>query len=161
MVDDLGAGGSGRAGPVHGAGVATRLVWRPSDGGDVSVVGRARAWLRAALPTLVGRSTRRYLHDDTELLLCELVTNALVHGGGVTAVELRHVGQALRVSVRDGGAEAPIVRDVPPDADYGRGLALVEALASRWGVDRSHAEPGKCVWLELPVHPGDTGQRLT
>jgi anti-sigma regulatory factor (Ser/Thr protein kinase) len=125
-----------------------QLVWRPADGGNVAVVGRARHWLGQALPRLVGRRPRGHLHDDTELLLCELVTNAVVHAGGVTIVRLGLDDHTLRVTVCDHIEAPPVTRNAAPDADHGRGLALVEALAARWGVDRAQP-PGKCVWLEL------------
>ncbi|GAA3197784.1 ATP-binding protein [Dactylosporangium siamense] len=128
-----------------------QLVWRPTDGGNVAVVGRARRWLGAALPRLVGRRSRGHLHDDTELLLCELVTNAVVHAGGVTAVRLGLDEETLRVTVCDHVTAPPVTRHAAPDADHGRGLALVEALATRWGVDRAQPATGKCVWLELPT----------
>ena len=126
-----------------------QLVWRPTDGGNVAVVGRARRWLGQALPRLVGRRSQGHLQDDTELLLSELVTNAVVHAGGVTAVRLGIVDETLRVTVCDHAAAPPVTRTAEPDADHGRGLALVEAIATRWGVDRDQPAVGKCVWLEL------------
>ncbi|WP_327003916.1 ATP-binding protein [Dactylosporangium sp. NBC_01737] len=126
----------------------TQLVWRPTDGGNVAVVTRARHWLGLALPRLVGRRPRGHLHDDTELLLCELVTNAVVHAGGVTAVQLCLTDETLRVTVCDHVAAPPVAQHAAPDADHGRGIALVETLATRWGVDRDRLA-GKCVWLEL------------
>ena len=125
-----------------------QLVWRPTDGGNVAVVGRARHWLRPALPRLVGRRRSGHLQDDTELLLSELVTNAVVHAGGVTAVRLGIVDQTLRVTVCDHVEAPPVTRNAEPDADHGRGLALVgprHALGRRAGP----AGGGKCVWLEL------------
>ncbi|MEV4512714.1 ATP-binding protein [Dactylosporangium sp. NPDC049525] len=126
----------------------TQLVWRPVDGGNVAVVARARHWLGLALPRIIGRRPRGHLHDDTELLLCELVTNAVVHAGGVTAVQLCLTDETLRVTVCDHVAAPPVARNAAPDADHGRGIALVETLATRWGVDRDRLA-GKCVWLEL------------
>ena len=126
----------------------TQLVWRPTDGGNVAVVARARHWLGLALPRLVGRRPCGHLHDDTELLLCELVTNAVVHAGGVTAVQLCLTDETLRVTVCDHVATSPVAQHAEPDADHGRGIALVETLATRWGVDRDRLA-GKCVWLEL------------
>jgi anti-sigma regulatory factor (Ser/Thr protein kinase) len=126
----------------------TQLVWRPIDGGNVAVVGRARHWLGQALPRLIGRRPRGHLQEDTELLLCELVTNAVVHAGGVTTVQLCLTDETLRVTVCDHVAAPPVATHAPPDADHGRGIALVETLATRWGVDRGRLV-GKCVWLEL------------
>lgn len=129
----------------------TQLIWRPTDGGNVAVVGRARRWLGQALPRLIGRSPCGRLHDDTELLLSELVTNAVVHAGGVDTVQLRLIDETLRVTVCDHLDASPVPRTAAPDADHGRGMALVEILATRWGVDRHQVADGKCVWLELPA----------
>jgi len=131
------------------AGRTRLLVWRPDDGGSVAVVGRARRWLRHALPRLVGYRPRGHLHDDTELLLCELVTNAVLHAGGVTAVQLRLTDETLRITVCDTVSAVPVAQRAAPDADHGRGIALVEILATRWGVQRARPAAGKCVWLEL------------
>jgi anti-sigma regulatory factor (Ser/Thr protein kinase) len=128
---------------------AMHVVWRPVDGGDVAVVGRARRWLSEALPRLIGRRPRGHLQDDTELLLVELVTNAVLHAGRVTAVQLRLMGETLRVTVCDPASAVPVARQAAPDADRGRGIALVEVLATRWGVDCPRPAVGKCVWLEL------------
>jgi anti-sigma regulatory factor (Ser/Thr protein kinase) len=130
-----------------------QLDWSPADGTSVTVVARARAWLRRSLPRLIGQRPRSDLFDDTELLLCELVTNAVLHGGGVVRVRLRAAGKVLRVTVCD-HTETPPVRGRPvPAAERGRGMILVEALAERWGVQRLPAAGGKCVWLELSTAP--------
>jgi hypothetical protein len=50
--------------------------------------------------------------------------------------------------VCDHVAAPPVAQHAASDADHGRGIALVEALATRWGVDRDRLA-GKCVWLEL------------
>ncbi|WP_283139710.1 ATP-binding protein [Rhizohabitans arisaemae] len=83
---------------------------------------------------------RQFLLDhpfvaDTELVLSELVTNAVVHGSGVdVAISLVHKGDSIRVEVSDHGSDSsPIRRDPSPDADGGRGLLLVDSIASRWG----------------------------
>jgi anti-sigma regulatory factor (Ser/Thr protein kinase) len=125
-----------------------QLRWRPERGGDVTVVARARGWLHGVLPRLVGRHPRRDLYDDTELLLCELVTNAVVHGGGVTGVRLQAAERTLRVTVCDHTAAEPVAGVAGGDAEHGRGLMLIEMLATRWGTDRGGAA-GKCVWFEL------------
>ncbi|MEU8624662.1 ATP-binding protein [Streptomyces sp. NPDC048669] len=83
-----------------------------------------------------------------ELLLSELVTNALVHtdDGAVVAVSVAPRG--LRVEVRDFVPGMP-VSHVPnaDDGTHGRGLILVESLADSWGI--SPQALGKTVWFEL------------
>jgi anti-sigma regulatory factor (Ser/Thr protein kinase) len=104
-------------------------------------------------PDFVGRNPRGDLHDDTELL-SELVTNAVLHAGGVTTVRLRLVDQVLRLTVCDLAAAAPrIARTVLRDAEHGRGFALIDTLATRWGIDHDPPIIGKCVWLELSTTP--------
>jgi hypothetical protein len=44
----------------------------------------------------------------------------------------------------------PVLQESSPTAESGRGLSLVDALATRWGIDP--ASPGKSVWFELVVH---------
>jgi len=88
-----------------------------------------------------------------ELLVTELVTNALRHGpaDGVVEVEATRRNDRLEVSVSDDSPEPPVIRRPGPDAPGGRGMALVEALALRWGV-RQHADDGKSVWFWVDLH---------
>jgi anti-sigma regulatory factor (Ser/Thr protein kinase) len=89
-----------------------------------------------------------------ELLASELVTNAVRHGATDPneSILLRavHVDSTVRVEVCDEG-----LTQFDADADGsdlmepgGNGLLLVEALASRWGVDHG---PPKCVWFEADM----------
>lgn len=83
-----------------------------------------------------------------ELLLSELVTNALVHTDDGAVVAVSVAPQRLRVEVRDFVPDMPVSH--VPDADdgtHGRGLVLVESLADSWGIN-SHPL-GKVVWFEL------------
>lgn len=83
-----------------------------------------------------------------ELLLSELVTNALVHTDDGAVVAVSVAPQKLRVEVRDFVPGMP-VSHVPnaDDGTHGRGLILVERLADAWGV--SPQAVGKVVWFEL------------
>lgn len=83
-----------------------------------------------------------------ELLLSELVTNALVHTGDGAVVAVSVEPQKLRVEVRDFVPGMPLSH-VPnaDDGTHGRGLVLVESLADSWGIS-AHAL-GKVVWFEL------------
>lgn len=86
--------------------------------------------------------------DVARLLTSELVTNAVVHGTGAVTLVVRCDGAALRVEVEDGDPTCPTPRTDPDTAgENGRGLALVAALADRWGAE-PHAG-GKRVWFEL------------
>ncbi|MFJ9692553.1 ATP-binding protein [Kitasatospora sp. NPDC101183] len=128
---------------------------------DRASVGSVRRWTRRVLPEL-GLDVEELddLAGDVMVVLSELATNAVVHGCGggeregvvLGAALGLTVDGALRVCVSDPGAGLPVVRAVDGEAVGGRGLALVLALADRFGVD-SLAGGGKSVWAEfdLPV----------
>jgi anti-sigma regulatory factor (Ser/Thr protein kinase) len=86
--------------------------------------------------------------DEVALLTSELVTNAVLHAGTPIELVVEERPDAVRVEVRDTSDEVPVRRQVSPDATYGRGLALVEAVARDWGV-RQIPDDGKAVWFEL------------
>lgn len=87
--------------------------------------------------------------DDAALLVSELVSNVVDHAHAETALtlELSLAGDWLRISVADGSAVRPVVRELQKDRPRGRGLQLVEAIADRWGVEDHHG--GKRIWFEL------------
>lgn len=86
---------------------------------------------------------------DAQLIVSELASNAVLHAGSPFTVSIRDEGPMLRISVQDSSARPPVMRDAEPTALSGRGLFLVDAVASNWGVD---PEPdGKTVWAELPL----------
>ncbi|MDH6579233.1 anti-sigma regulatory factor (Ser/Thr protein kinase) [Kitasatospora sp. MAP5-34] len=139
------AGPGDTSAPVRDPGCALhRRLHTALDPADLLAVGAVRHRLRAAL-TLWGVPE---LADTAELLVSELVTNALVHterGAVFDAVltpELR-----LRVEVQDGTSRLPGRRPPSDFATSGRGLLLVEALADDWGVKLRG--DGKVTWFEL------------
>ncbi|MFH8515465.1 ATP-binding protein [Streptomyces gelaticus] len=86
--------------------------------------------------------------EVAELLLSELVTNALIHTRHGAVVTVSMATARLRVEVRDFMSGLPL--SYVPNADdgtHGRGLLLVRSLADAWGVS-AHAL-GKVVWFEL------------
>ena len=87
--------------------------------------------------------------DDAALLVSELVANVVDHvqGEAVLSLELALAGDWLRISVADGSAVRPVVRELRGERPRGRGLQLVEAIADRWGAE-DH-EGGKRIWFEL------------
>ncbi len=96
---------------------------------------------------------REDLVETAQLLVSEVVTNALVHAG--TTIDFHaSVGDAgLRVEVSDGSTQAPAARSYAAMAGTGRGLRLLQQLVDHWG---TLARPdGKTVWFEL-----DSGNRL-
>jgi anti-sigma regulatory factor (Ser/Thr protein kinase) len=89
--------------------------------------------------------------DSSRLLVSELVTNAVLHARTDFELVIRAVRTGVRVEVRDHSPAEPVVRRYEDEAMTGRGLALVDELAARWGVDR-HPD-GKAVWFELDEDP--------
>ena len=85
--------------------------------------------------------------DAVALLVSEVATNALVHGSGDVQVRVLPRDGALRVEVADESTHLPRPRKAGLMEEGGRGLALVESLASAWGVEPTGA--GKVVWFEL------------
>ncbi|WP_239150352.1 SpoIIE family protein phosphatase [Streptomyces sp. SID13588] len=90
------------------------------------------------------------LMDVTELLVSELVTNALRVASHDVQLRLMNVGKLL-VEVSDDDHNLPQLRRADADDEEGRGLALVSHLSRRWGTSRKAV--GKVVWFELPL-PG-------
>ena len=88
-----------------------------------------------------------------ELLSSELLANAVIHGpeGGAVGVRVAVRPDRVRVTVSDTGSgnEAPVVLSRDPGALTGRGMAIVDALASRWGADGDGA--GTSVWFEVDL----------
>jgi anti-sigma regulatory factor (Ser/Thr protein kinase) len=88
-------------------------------------------------------------HDDAALLVTELVTNVIDHARSEAAItlELEMSDAWLRISVADGSSIPPVVRELSRENSRGRGMAMVEAIADRWGVEDHRG--GKRVWFEL------------
>jgi anti-sigma regulatory factor (Ser/Thr protein kinase) len=88
------------------------------------------------------------LREDAQLIVSELVTNAVEHAPGSDPLQLeiaRH-GNGVRISLADSSEDQPVVV-VPHDRPRGRGMLLIQALAHAWG-----AEPrpgGKREWVDL------------
>lgn len=96
------------------------------------------------------------LLHPAEHIVAELAVNAATHGrvpGRDFRVTLYVVGDTLRIEVTDTrGDRLPCVRPPAPGAESGRGLALVDAFADRWGVVPG-PRPRKTVWAEIDVSP--------
>lgn len=88
--------------------------------------------------------------DDAELVVSELVTNALLHARTSMVVSLTEDGPgAVRLSVADGSVATLRERHFSLESGTGRGLMLLDSLALEWGVDRR--ADGKTVWCRLPA----------
>ncbi|MFV0133835.1 SpoIIE family protein phosphatase [Streptomyces sp. HMX87] len=112
-------------------------------------VGRAREYARAQL---LGWDMEP-LVDTTELLVSELVTNALRYGEGDIRLRLL-LDRTLVCEVWDSGLVQPRRRRARDTDEGGRGLQLVGLLSAAWGSRRTPR--GKTVWFELPLPGGET-----
>lgn len=108
-------------------------------------VGAARGFLRETFATWgVTRC------EDAELVVSELVTNAIRHGDGAPLVRLEQRPDRVRIEVEDESDRPPVGRSPGHEEPSGRGLAIVGALALGWGHER-RAGGGKTVWAEVPL----------
>jgi len=85
--------------------------------------------------------------DDAVLLVSELVTNSVLHGGPPVVVAVDCDEATLQVRVRDGSLDLPALRDAAHGDENGRGLALVAEMSADWGVDTE--QDGKHVWFVI------------
>ena len=87
--------------------------------------------------------------DTIALLVTELVTNAVLHARTPLHLTIETTSEHVRLCVADSSRQIPEANGYDSDAVSGRGLALVERLASAWGVDQTPS--GKIVWCEIPI----------
>ncbi len=141
----------GRHRPADGPrpGAAQRLRRRLDPAREPRSVGRARELARAKLLDW----DMEPLVDTTELLVSELVTNALRYGEGEIRLRLL-LDRTLVCEVWDSGLVQPRRRRARDTDEGGRGLQLVGLLSAAWGSRRTPR--GKTVWFELPLPGGDT-----
>jgi anti-sigma regulatory factor (Ser/Thr protein kinase) len=89
----------------------------------------------------------RPIVEIAELLVSELVANAVAHAHSAPVMRIDVTGDAVRVAVQDASPGPVEVRDAPLDAPNGRGLLLVDSLAASWGW--APTPEGKRVWFTL------------
>lgn len=117
---------------------------------DLRSVGRARR----AVTGRLDEWNLGHLNDTTELLVSELVANALRHAPGPVRLNLRVTVNGLRCEVEDTNLAAPVRRTACHDAEGGRGTELLDLLSDGWGSYETGT--GKTTWFELaaPFGPG-------
>jgi anti-sigma regulatory factor (Ser/Thr protein kinase) len=144
-VGEAGAGGTGAEAGPH------RAVFT----GDArtATVADARRWARGVLTAWDADD----LEWELSQLLTEVVTNAVLHAGTTLRVVLEQDGPSgrLRCEVTDGSPVRPRVRRHSAEATTGRGLQLLESVATAWGVEPM--ANGKTVWFELDGEDGGRG----
>lgn len=94
--------------------------------------------------------------DVVELLVSEVVTNAMRHSWGAVMTVTVHDG-VLRCEVQDTNPALPQVRQAHEGDEGGRGMLLMQALSNAWGSYRIPA--GKIVWFETNCQAGAVGPR--
>ncbi|WP_406292980.1 SpoIIE family protein phosphatase [Embleya sp. NBC_00888] len=118
---------------------------------DLLGVAQTRRFLRDVLQ----RWSLLPMLDDLEVLVSEVVTNALIHAHSEVDLRLRAYRHRIRVEVRDSDPYPPVPTTLLQDdarnveAESGRGLLIVDALATAWG--SSPAGRGKTTWFEISV----------
>jgi anti-sigma regulatory factor (Ser/Thr protein kinase) len=132
--------------------VTQRRTPSAAQGGEVVVAlpldaSGQRTWRSAVQAAVQGRAAD--LVDDLMIVAGELVANALEHGMPPASLQVVLDGSgSVLVSVLDGGPVIPLSPlPIAPGAVRGRGLAIVESLASDWGVLKT--EHGKAVWARV------------
>ncbi|HEX2054237.1 MAG TPA: ATP-binding protein [Actinomycetota bacterium] len=120
-----------------------RLVIPPVSTG----IGQARRFTREHLSAW-GQDG---LTETAILMISELVTNAILHGGEGAVLTLNLGPSRLRAEVRDSSPAMPVVRGYSETATTGRGMVIVDALAAAWGT--FEVDGGKVVWFEMMALP--------
>lgn len=131
----------------------TVLPIEPPDLGGVPPVLLPMAPASARLARQhVSAVTRRPEDPKVALVVTELVNNAVVHARSRPRLRVANTESGLLVEVYDDGPGVPVLTplsDAPTTS--GRGLALVEALSSSWGVTVDPGGTGKAVWAVIPL----------
>lgn len=114
------------------------------------LTGHSVGLARLALRRTLGEWGLDHLADPAELVLSELLTNAVRHArtpaGRLVETRYERMPEGIRIEVHDAGDRLPQMRRAADDDEGGRGLALVDVLTGRrWGVS-SRQGVGKLVW---------------
>jgi anti-sigma regulatory factor (Ser/Thr protein kinase) len=91
--------------------------------------------------------------DDLVVLVSELVTNAVIHGRSEVVLHLIVASHLVRAEVYDYGDTLFFAgtASVPTNQGSGRGLAIVDTLATNWATTVTTPNRGKAVWFELAL----------
>ena len=83
------------------------------------------------------------------LMVSELVSNVVLHAHTSLEVAVLSRGDHIRITVTDESPVIPAMKSYAADSITGRGLAIVDSSAARWGIDEHPS--GKAVWFEIPA----------
>lgn len=108
-----------------------------------------RVGRRFVTSVLAGWGSAGTTVERAQLLVSELISNAVLHGAGPVRLSLVEVdpGRSVRIEVCNRGAGQPQMRQARPDDLSGRGLQLVDELSRGWGSSSTEGETS--VWFEL------------
>ena len=117
---------------------------------------RRRRWSLPSEPASIGRARHAVVRTceawgipdaaNAELVVSELVANAVLHGYGHVSLQLYDTGDGLRIEVEDANPTPPVTTDGHPGRVGGFGMQIVERLAD-WGWRQSRG--GKLVWAKV------------
>lgn len=116
----------------------------------VELLGRPASVRRARVFTgdvLADGGVQASVIEAAVLLVSELVTNAVVHAGGTIRLTVHADAHWVRIEVEDQGRGRAVRRPAKRNEPDGRGLGVVDKLATDWGTQRRHNH--KVVWCEL------------
>ena len=131
----------------YGADAAAVPPGRPMATTTLEAAPQSARVARHFVEAMLREWNREHVTDLVALLTSELVTNAVLHGRSELDLEVDCLRDGVRVRVHDRGEGVPVRRHVSIEATSGRGLALVDTLSRRWGVEPH--PPGKAVWFEV------------
>ncbi|MEV7973895.1 SpoIIE family protein phosphatase [Cellulomonas sp. NPDC089187] len=143
-------------GPEDDVAVVVVRVPDLADGAGVAGNVRSRRWQLPSEPASIARARHAVVRtcaawelgdpSNAELVVSELVANAVLHGWGRVTLRLHDTGEGLRIEVEDSNPVPPVATEGHPGRIGGFGMRIVERLAD-WGWRPSRA--GKVVWARV------------
>lgn len=127
---------------------------RPAIHLDLPATTDSCAWARDVVVQACRDWDLDRVADDAEAIVCELVANAVLHARPPLHLFLAVRGPRLHLAVHDGSETLPQAfggAPPPPTVAHGRGLMLIDAIATAWGTMRT--TEGKVVWATLRLTP--------